>query len=103
MAIITPGAGGWFLYLFLMLFYATFLTAFLPPYGGVVGCGAWIIGFPILRHWLSPGSKDFRKRHPRLAGFAGVPGHSGSGGTFSAGGFSGGGGSFGGGGASSSW
>jgi uncharacterized protein len=102
-AIVTPGVAGWFFYVFLMLFYASFLTALLPPYGGVIGCGAWIIGFPIIRHWLRPGSKDFRQLHPRLAGFAGTGSHGGSGGGFSGGGFSAGGGSFGGGGASSSW
>jgi len=102
-ALVTPGVAGWFLYAFLMPFYASFLTAFLPPYGGVIGCGAWIIGFPIVRHWLRPGSKDFRKFHPWLAGMASGGGHGGSGGGFSGGGFSGGGGGFGGGGASSSW
>lgn len=102
-ALVTPGFGGWFLYFFLMPFYAVFPTALLPPYGGAVACGAWILAYPILRHWLAPGSKEFKKLHPQLAGFAGTVGHSGSGGGFSGGGFSGGGGSFGGGGASSSW
>ena len=75
----------------------------LTPYGGVIGCGAWIVGFPILHRWLQPGSQDFKKRHPRLAGFVGTSGHSGSGGGWSGGGFSGGGGGFGGGGASGGW
>jgi uncharacterized protein len=102
-AVISPGRSGWFLYLFLVPFYASFLAAILPPYGGVVGCGAWLIAFPILRRWLDPGNKDFRTRHPRLAGFAGASGHSSSGGGWSGGGFSGGGGGFGGGGASGGW
>jgi len=102
-AVVTPGLAGWVWYVFLMLAYAAFLTALLPPYGGVVGCGAWIVGFPILRQWLQPVSKDFKQRHPLLTSFAGTSGHSGSGGGWSEGGFSGGGGSSGGGGASSSW
>jgi uncharacterized protein len=105
-AILTPHAMGWFLYVFLMPFYALFPSFIFPPYGGVVACGAWILLFPILRHRLRPWSKEFKARHPRLAGFAGGSGRSGSGGGFSSGGgggFSGGGGSFGGGGASSSW
>jgi uncharacterized protein len=104
-AILTPHAMGWFLYVFLMPFYAVFPSFILPPYGGVVACGAWILLFPILRNRLKPWSKEFKARHPQLAGFAGG-GRSGSGGGWSGGGgggFSGGGGSFGGGGASSSW
>jgi len=107
LALFMPGFFGWFLYVFLMFFYAAFPTQFFPPYGGVVACGAWIIAFPILRSWLRPWSKDFDKRHPTLAGVAASGGH-GSGGRWSGGGgggggFSGGGGSFGGGGSSSSW
>jgi uncharacterized protein len=97
---------GWFLYLFLMPFYAAFPSFIVPPYGGVVACGAWILLFPILRQWFKPWSREFKARHPGLAGFAGGGG-SGSGGGWSSssrgGGFSGGGGSFGGGGSSSSW
>ena len=105
-AILTPGKMGWFLYLFLMPFYAAFPSFIVPPYGGVVACGAWILLFPILRQWFRPWSREFKARHPGLAGFAGGGG-SGSGGGWSSsssgGGFSGGGGSFGGGGSSSSW
>jgi uncharacterized protein len=105
-AILTPGKMGWFLYVFLMPFYAAFPSFIVPPYGGVVACGAWILLFPILRQWFKPWSKEFKARHPGLAGFAGG-GRSTSGGgrssSSSRGGFSGGGGSFGGGGSSSSW
>lgn len=104
-AVLTPGGMAWFLYVFLIPFYAAFPTFILPPYGGVVAGGAWIVLFPALRAWLKPASKDFRTRHPGLSGFAGG-GRSGSGGGWSSsggGGFSGGGGSFGGGGSSSSW
>ena len=104
-AILTPTAMGWFLYVFLMPFYAAFPTFIFPPYGGVVACGAWILLFPILRRRLKPWSKEFKAQHPHLAGFSGGGGHSSSGGGWSSsgGGFSGGGGSFGGGGSSSSW
>jgi uncharacterized protein len=110
-ALLATGPAGWFLYIFLMLFYAMFPTALFPPYGGVVACGAWIVAYPILRLWLRPGAKDFHKRHPWLAGpaRAGGPGGGvgggrwGGGSSGGGGGFSGGGGSFGGGGASSNW
>jgi uncharacterized protein len=105
-AVLTPTAMGWFLYVFLMPFYAAFPTFIFPPYGGVVACGAWILLFPILRRRLKPWSKEFKAQHPRLAGFSGGGGSASSGGGWSSGGgggFSGGGGSFGGGGASSSW
>jgi uncharacterized protein len=104
-AVLTPGKMGWFLYFFLMPFYAAFPSFIVPPYGGVVACGAWILLFPILRHWVQPWSKEFKTRHPGLAGFAGGGGSSSGGGwssSGSGGGFSGG-GSFGGGGSSSSW
>jgi uncharacterized protein len=105
-ALLTPGSPGWFLYLFLLPFYLAFPTAAFPPYGGVVAGGAWIVIYPIVRLWLQPGSKDFKRRHPGLAGFATSGSHGGGGGGWSSGGgggFSGGGGSFGGGGSSSSW
>jgi uncharacterized protein len=110
-ALLAPGGVGWFLYLFLVPFYAAFPTAMFPPYGGVIAAGAWLIVFPIARAFLNtPHGKEFRKRR----GWAPIPGEGGrwrsSGGGFSGGGsggggggFSGGGGSSGGGGASSSW
>ena len=109
-ALLAPGGVGWFLYLFLVPFYAAFPTAMFPPYGGVVAAGAWLILFPIARTFLNtPQGKEFRKRR----GWVLSPGDGGrwrsSGGGFSGGssggggGFSGGGGSSGGGGASSSW
>jgi uncharacterized protein len=109
-ALVAPGGVAWFLYLFLVPFYAAFPTAMFPPYGGIIAGGAWLILFPIVRAFLkSPQGKEFRKRHGWVPG----PGDGGrwrtSGGGFSGGGsgggggFSGGGGSSGGGGASSSW
>jgi uncharacterized protein len=108
-ALLAPGAVGWFLYLFLVPFYAAVPTAMFPPYGGVVAAGAWLVLFPIVRSLLhSPRGKEFRKRHGWVPIPTGGGGRWRSGGGFSGGGgggggFSGGGGSSGGGGASSSW
>jgi uncharacterized protein len=106
-ALIAPGKAGWFLYVFLTPFYAIFPSVVLPPYGGLIAAGAWLVLFPILRALLhSPAGTKMRKRH----GWVMTPTAGGSGGRWSSGGgssggggFSGGGGSSGGGGASSSW
>jgi uncharacterized protein len=45
-ALAAPGAAGWFLYLFLVPFYATFPSFLFPPYGGAVAAGAWLVLFP---------------------------------------------------------
>lgn len=99
-AIFGKGGQGWFLYFFLVPFYAAFPTAFFGKYGLIL-LAAWIIGFPILRvlTWHSGWGRSFRTTYPGLTRF----GSSGGGGGFSGGGFSGGGGSFGGGGASGGW
>jgi uncharacterized protein len=111
-ALLAPGAPGWFLYVFLTPFYAIFPSMLFPPYGGWIAASTWLVLFPILRLALSsPGGKRFRKRHGWVESPAGGRGgrwHSGGswgGGGFSGGGggFSGGGGSSGGGGASSGW
>jgi uncharacterized protein len=108
LALLTPGPPGWFLYLFLTPFYAIFPSIIVPPYGGVIAAGSWLVLYPILRSVLNrPGVKKYRERH----GWVVVPASGGSGGRWSSGGwsggggggFSGGGGSSGGGGASSSW
>ncbi len=99
-AIFGKGGQGWFLYFFLVPFYAAFPTAFFGKYGLIL-LAAWIIGFPILRvlTWHSGWGRSFRTTYPGLIRF----GSSGGSGGFSGGGFSGGGGSFGGGGASGGW
>lgn len=98
-ALFTKGGQAWFLYFFLVPFYASFPVAVLGPIGGLFVV-AWLIGFPILRRftWHSPWGRNLRKTHPGWVTFA-----SSGGGGFSSGGFSGGGGSFGGGGASGGW
>jgi uncharacterized protein len=104
-ALVGKGGSSWFLYVFLMPFYAVFPWAIWGTAGALL-IPAWVVGFPIAKYWLrkSPGGKGFLAAHPGLVAFAASSGHSGSGGGWSSGGgFSGGGGSFGGGGSSSSW
>ena len=103
-ALFGKGCMGWFLYVFLMPFYAAFPVglwgrpaAFMLP--------LWLLGFPLAKLVLGKtgAGKSFLAAHPGLVTFAASSGRSGSGGGFSGGGFSGGGGSFGGGGSSGSW
>jgi len=110
--IVTPGAG-WFLYFFLIPFWAMFPVI-------IFGSGvtfyiliAYLVGFPLLKLLVSRSGgyqqamQDFkRKGYARIGGFSvGSGGGWSSGGSWSSGrgGFSGGGGSSGGGGASGSW
>lgn len=112
--IITPGMG-WFLYFFLIPFWAMFPVM-------IFGSGitfyiliAYLVGFPIAKLLVSRSSgyrqamEDFKKKgHASIGGFSwgrGSGGWSSGGGSWSSGGggFSGGGGSSGGGGASGSW
>jgi uncharacterized protein len=104
-AIFTKGCSGWFLYVFLMPFYAAFPSALVHSKAGLVVLGAWVVGFPILR-WLlgrTELGKKWKERHPSWTNWSSGGGGGYSGGGFSGGGFSGGGGSFGGGGSSGSW
>lgn len=112
--ILTPGVG-WFLYLFLIPFWAAFPMAVVGTKVAIFLLGIYLIGYPIakllLRNkpWYQKASQDLKtKGHANLGGFtissSGVSSGSGSGGVWSSGGgFSGGGGSSGGGGASGSW
>ena len=104
-ALFGKGGMSWFLYVFLMPFWAAFPTAILGPRALLIVAG-WVVGFPVFKYWLgsTTGGKAFSKGHPGWATFAASSSHSSSGGGWSSGGgFSGGGGSFGGGGASSGW
>lgn len=104
LALMSKGCQSWFLYVFLMPFYAAFPLALWGAFGALL-IPAWVIGFPIAKYWLrkTPGGKSFLATHPGLVAFAASGRHSGSGHGWSSGGFSGGGGSFGGGGASGGW
>ena len=109
--IVTPGAG-WFLYFFLIPFWATFPVTVLGAHGALALLGVYVIGFPIAK--LLASRTDWYARAQRelattgkatVGGIVLGGGHSGgwSSGGSSSGGFSGGGGSSGGGGASGSW
>lgn len=111
-AIFSQGCQSWFLYLFLMPFYATFPNLIFPGLGigALIG---WAILFPILKTLF--GNRGGGGRGGPFGGLGGRRGGfgpvilggggwgGGGGGWGGGGGFSGGGGSFGGGGSSGSW
>jgi uncharacterized protein len=109
MGILTPGVG-WFLYFFLIPFWATFPIIVLGTRGAFACLVTYVVGFPIAKlfikktKWYKKAKKDLRtKGRASIGGFnfsSGSSGHSWSSGGSS---FSGGGGSSGGGGASGSW
>lgn len=110
--IITPGIG-WFLYVFLIPFWATFPIAVVGSKGTMVLLIIYLIGYPAAKlylrttPWFQKARNDLRtKGKASIGGFtfsSGGSGSSWSSGSSSSGGFSGGGGSSGGGGASGSW
>lgn len=108
---VAPGAG-WFLYFFLIPFWASFPMAIWGVKIGMRCLMVHLIGFPLLKFLLPHTSfgANIRKQGNKVyygknEMFTVVSGGSSSGGGFSSGGggFSGGGGSFGGGGSSGSW
>jgi uncharacterized protein len=110
--IVTPGMG-WFLYLFLIPFWAMFPVVIFGSSITFYILIAYLVGFPIAKllvsgtDWSRQASRNIgRKGYAGTGGFTWGGGSSwGSGGSWSSsgGGFSGGGGSSGGGGASGSW
>ncbi len=115
--VVTPGVG-WFLYLFLIPFWAMFPIVVVGVRGAFVLLAAYLIGFPLAKvlvgrtGWHRRAAQDLkRKGTARIGGFTlgtGGAGGGGSGRSWSSGGssrssFSGGGGRSGGGGASGSW
>ena len=106
--LITPGVG-WFIYFFLIPFWASFPMAIWGMKIGMGLLGTHLIAFPILKMILAQtewGKNMAKNVHTSGSGYSSGSGlfSGGSGGGFSdGGGFSGGGGSFGGGGASGSW
>jgi len=111
--IMTPGFG-WFLYLFLIPFWATFPIIVVGTRGTLVIFLVYLLGYPIVKlyirttPWFKKAKKDLRtKGKASIGGFSFSSGSSGgswsSGSSSSSGGFSSGGGSSGGGGASGSW
>ncbi len=113
LGIVTPGVG-WFLYAFLIPFWAMFPIMVVGTKGALVCLITYLIGYPvaklILRNksWYKKAKVDLStKGKASIGGFVVTSGGSGgswsSGSGSSGGGFSGGGGSSGGGGASGSW
>ena len=105
-----PGGGGWFLYAFLIPFYAAFPMVILGVDGGLKALGGYVIGYPILKLLLARtawGKRMIKKMGSGNSsggtGWSSGSGWSGGSSSGSSGGFSGGGGSFGGGGSSGSW
>ena len=108
--VMTPGFGGWFLYFFLVPFWAMFPLAIVGSKVAVPLLVIYVICFPtaklLLAHtaWYAKAAQDLRlKGRASIGGFTVMGGGSSGGGSSDGGGFSGGGGSSGGGGASGSW
>ena len=109
--VMTPGAG-WFLYLFLIPFWAIFPIVVLGPKPTLFVLATYVIGFPIAKlivraqPWYAKAASDLKsKGSAHVGGWIMSSGGSsgGGGGSSDGGGFSGGGGDSGGGGASGSW
>lgn len=105
--VMTPGIG-WFLYLFLIPFWAMFPAAIVGFGPGLVLVAAYLIGYPLAKlsirkkEWYLKAARELKTSgHTSIGGVMITSG--GSGGGFSGGDFSGGGGDSGGGGASGSW
>jgi uncharacterized protein len=108
-ALIMPGAG-WFLYFFLIPFWATFPAIVIGVNGTLWAFGIYLVGFPILKlfirrlDWYKKASHDLKTKGSADFGSWTLGSRSSSGSSrSSSGGFSGGGGRSGGGGASGSW
>jgi uncharacterized protein len=111
--LVSPGCAGWFLFAFLIPFYAIFPMVVFGSSGGLTILIIYLIAFPILKllvgksAWGKRMAKSMNNKSGRGGGWTsggGWFGGGGSGGWSSGGGgFSGGGGSFGGGGSSGSW
>ncbi len=107
--ILTPGVG-WFLYFFLIPFWAVFPIVVLGSDVAFYCFIVYLIGFPITKlfirktDWYKKAQNDFRtKGQTSVGGLSISSGSSGSSWSSGGSGFSGGGGSSGGGGASGSW
>jgi len=108
--IVTPGQG-WFLYFFLIPFWAMFPIVIVGTNGALVCLITYLIAFPTIKlllkrtKWYEKAKNDLRTKGTASVGGFTIGGSS-SGSSWSSGGssgFSGGGGSSGGGGASGSW
>jgi uncharacterized protein len=110
MGVMTPGMG-WFLYVFLVPFWAMFPMVIIGPTPSLALLAAYLVGYPIAKmmvartDWYKKAGTDLKaKGTASIGGFTFSTSASGSSsGGFSSDSFSGGGGSSGGGGASGSW
>jgi len=113
LGILTPGMG-WFLYFFLIPFWAMFPIVVVGTRGALYLLGTYVVGFPIAKlivsrqSWYEKAKQDIKTKGTASIGGFTVGGSSGgsswsSGSSSSGSSFSGGGGSSGGGGASGSW
>lgn len=112
LGVLTPGMG-WFLYFFLIPFWAMFPIVVVGTTGALWLFGTYLVAFPIAKiivsrqPWYEKAKRDIKTKGSATIGGFTVGGRSGgsswSSGSSSGGGFSGGGGSSGGGGASGSW
>ena len=111
--VMTPGMG-WFLYLFLIPFWAMVPIVVVGVKGALVLLVIYVVGFPLAKlvlrstDWYAKAAKEMKKSgRAKIGGMVITSGGSSSSGSWSSGssggGFSGGGGSSGGGGASGSW
>ena len=106
--VMTPGVG-WFLYVFLIPFWAMFPIIIIGPKATVVLLAAYVIGYPVAKlvlrrlPWYQKASLDMKTRGTATVGGMVFTSSGSSSSSSSGGGFSGGGGSSGGGGASGSW
>ena len=108
--VMTPGMG-WFLYVFLIPFWAMFPIIVIGPKATVGLLAVYLIGYPAAKLWFArqpwyaKAAADLKAKGTATIGGMVITsgGSSSSGGGGGGGGFSGGGGSSGGGGASGSW
>lgn len=108
--VLTPGVG-WFLYFFLIPFWAMFPMIVVGTTGALYLLVTYLVGFPLAKlllknaGWYEKAARDLKEKgRASIGGFTLTSGGRSSGGWSSGGsGFSGGGGSSGGGGASGSW
>lgn len=107
--VLTPGAG-WFLYFFLIPFWAMFPIIIVGVKGALALLTTYVVAFPVAKllirkkEWYLKAAKDLKtKGSATVGGMVITSGGGGSSSSGGGGGFSGGGGSSGGGGASGGW
>ena len=106
--VMTPGMG-WFLYVFLIPFWAMFPVIIIGPKATVGLLGVYLVGYPVAKLWLkrqpwyAKAAEEMKTKGTTTVGGMVISSGGSSSSSSGGGGFSGGGGSSGGGGASGSW